>query len=115
MEEARTQAIIVGSIADNDTHAPLIVEAINRLKLPAIYPNRDYIEVGGLMTYMPAFTDHPRLIAGYIDRVLTGTKPADMPFQQPPTWMLVVNLKSAKALGLNIPPDLLVLADEVIE
>lgn len=115
MEEAGANAIIVGSIADNDTHARLIVETITQLGLPAIYPNRDYIAVGGLMAYMPAFTDHPRLIAGYIDRILTGTKPGDLPFQQPSTWQLIINLKGAKALSLDIPPELLAQADEVIE
>jgi putative ABC transport system substrate-binding protein len=80
-----------------------------------MYPNRDYIEVEGLMAYMPTFADYLGLVAHYVDRILSGTKPGDLPFQQPSVWTLIVNLRSARALDLTIPPELLVLADEVIE
>ena len=115
MEKMRPDAIIVGDIADNVTYARVIVELIAQLRLPAIYPDREFIELGGLMAYTVSFPDRHRIIADYVAKVLTGTKPGDLPFQQPTKWLLVVNLKGAKDLHLDVPPELLARADEVID
>ena len=115
MEKAQPDALIVGDIADNVTYARIIVELIAQLRLPAIYPDRDFIELGGLMAYTVSFPERPRILADYVGKVLTGTKPGDLPFQQPTTWLLIINLKGSRALGLNLPPELLARADEVIE
>jgi putative ABC transport system substrate-binding protein len=105
--------VTVGPFAAN--HPNVITTLANRYKLPAVYPFRYFVGVGGLMSYGPDLVSQYRPAAGYVDRILKGEKPADLPVQAPTKYELVLNLKTAKALGLEIPAKLLALADEVIE
>ena len=86
-----------------------------RHKLPAVYPGRWFVTAGGLLSYGPDNVDQFRHAAGYVDRILKGEKPADMPVQAASKYGLVINMKTAAALGITIPPTLLARADEVIE
>jgi putative ABC transport system substrate-binding protein len=96
-------------------HRALIVDLAARYKLPAVYPFSYMVTGGGLMSYGPDYVEQFRNAAGYVDRVLRGEKPADLPVQQPTKYKMVINLKTAKALGLNVTHTLIGLADEVIE
>jgi len=96
-------------------HRDLIVTLASRHKLPAVYPYRYFATGGGLISYGPNTVDPFRRAAGYVDRILKGEKPADLPVQAPTKYELVINLKTAKTLGLTVPPSLLARADEVIE
>lgn len=96
-------------------HRDLIVRLAARHKLPAVYYERSFVAAGGLVCYGPDFADQYRRAAGYVDRILKGEKPGDMPVQAPTKYKLAINLKTAKALGLSLPPSLLARAEEVIE
>ena len=84
-------------------------------RLPTMFAQRQYAEAGGLMAYAADFSDLFRRAATFVDKILKGAKPADLPVEQPAKWELVINLKTAKALGLTIPPSLLLRADQIIE
>jgi putative ABC transport system substrate-binding protein len=96
-------------------HRESIITLAARHKLPAIYSNRSFVAAGGLASYGPDFVDQYRRAAGYVDRILKGEKPGDLPVQAPTKFETVLNLKTAKALGITVPPSVLARADEVIE
>jgi putative tryptophan/tyrosine transport system substrate-binding protein len=97
------------------THRRQIVELSVRYQLPVMYGFREFVDVGGLMAYGPDWPDLYRRAAHLVDRILKGAKPADLPIEQPTKFELVINLKTAKALGLTIPQSVLQRADQVIE
>jgi len=107
--------LIVTGSAPAYNYRNLIVALAARHKLPAVYYEQVFVAAGGLMSYGPDFVDQYRQAAGYVDRILKGEKPADMPVQAPTKFELVINLKTAKALGLTVPPSVLAQANEVIE
>ena len=92
-----------------------IIDRAAKYRLPAIYEWREHVEVGGLMSYGGSLIELLRRVAAYVDKILKGAKPADLPVERPTKFELVINLKTAKALGLTIPPALLQRADQVIE
>jgi putative tryptophan/tyrosine transport system substrate-binding protein len=109
------EALIVGDQYENFTYRRLIVELAAQARLPAIYPFKEFVEVGGLMAYAVDVPELFRGAAGYIDRIFKGANPGELPYQLPTKFEFVINLKTAKTPGLTIPPSLLARADEVIE
>jgi putative tryptophan/tyrosine transport system substrate-binding protein len=107
--------LIVTSAPLATRHRDLIIALAARHSLPAVYATRVFVTAGGLIYYGPDLVDQYRRAAGYVDRILKGEKPADLPVQAPTAYKLAINLKTAQALGLSVPPTLLAIADEVIE
>jgi putative ABC transport system substrate-binding protein len=110
----RAEALVVQETAMNWAYRHLILELAAKHRVPTVYANGDYVEAGGLMSYGVNLRENDRRAAEYVDRIRKGAKPADLPVAPPPTFKLVINLKTAKALGLTIPPSILLRADEVI-
>jgi ABC-type uncharacterized transport system substrate-binding protein len=115
MTKARAGALTVLPSAMLFTERRRLVDLATKSRLPAVYAQREFVEAGGLMAYGPSLADLFRRAATYVDKILKGAKPADLPVEQPTKFELVINLKTAKALGLTIPPSLLGRADEVIQ
>ena len=109
------QAVYAPETPINVRHGDLIVDLAIKYRLPTMFGSRDFVEHGGLMSYGPKFSEIFRRAAFYVDRILKGTKPADLPVEQPSVFELVINLKTAKRIGLTIPPNVLVRADGVIK
>ena len=99
----------------NNNYRARIVDFAAKSRQPAMYPDREYVEVGGLMSYGPNFADLFRHAATYVDKILKGAKPANLPVEQPTKFELAINLKTAKQIGLNIPPNVLARANRVIK
>jgi putative ABC transport system substrate-binding protein len=115
MELQHVDALIIGDQADNRVHGRLIREWANNARLPAVFPYREDFAIGALMAYGPSLTDTYRRLASYVDQVLKGAHPGELPVYLASQFDLVINLSTARPLGLAIPPSLLVRADEVIE
>jgi putative ABC transport system substrate-binding protein len=116
MAQGRVGAVLVHAAAlTARQNTQLLAELALKHRLPTMFGNKDYVVAGGLMSYAPDHIDLSRRAAVYIDKILKGAKPADLPVEQASKYLLVINLKTAKALGLTIPPSLLQQADEVIE
>jgi putative tryptophan/tyrosine transport system substrate-binding protein len=97
------------------THRRSLVDSVSKSRLPAIYGFREFVDDGGLISYGPSISDTYRRAASYVDKILKGAKPGDLPVELPTKFEMVINLKTAKALGLTIPTPLLIAADEVVE
>ena len=115
MAGAKNSGLLVTASAPANVHRNLILRLAAQCRLPTIYPYRYFVAAGGLICYGPDTFDQYRRAAGYVDRILRGEKPADLPVQAPTKYELVINLKTASALGITIPPTLIARADEVIE
>jgi putative ABC transport system substrate-binding protein len=113
MNKARPNALLVFAVSPSEQNR--IVEFTAKNQLPALFGFREAVDAGGLMSFGPKLLDLWRGAANYVGKILKGAKPADLPVEQPSTFELVINLKTAKALGLTIPPSLLLRADQVIE
>jgi putative ABC transport system substrate-binding protein len=109
------EGIVVDDEVENSTNRKLIVELAEKSRLPAIYPFKEFVQAGGLMSYGLDWAELGRGVAGMVGKILKGARPSDIPIVQPTKFELVINLKTAKALGLSVPTTLLVAADEVIE
>jgi putative ABC transport system substrate-binding protein len=115
MAKERVGALLVLSDAMLNSHRTRLADLAARIRLPAAYGVRESVEAGGLMSYGPSFLDLYRRSATYVDQDPEGAKPGDLPVEQSTKFELVINLKTAKALGLTIPPSLLARADQVID
>jgi putative ABC transport system substrate-binding protein len=115
MTRARAGALTVLASNMFNSERRRLVDLAAEKRLPAVYSAREIVEAGGLMSYGPSLAELNRRAATYVDRILKGTKPADLPVEQPTKFELIINLKTAKALGLTIPQSVLARADEVIQ
>jgi len=115
MSRDRAQALFVAAGVLTTEHRKSLVALAARSRIPAMWGERQFVEAGGLMSYAVDFYDEIRRSATYVEKILKGTQPSDLPVEQPTTFELVINLKTAKALGLSIPPSLLSRADQIIE
>jgi putative ABC transport system substrate-binding protein len=115
MMKERPDAFIMTNDPFHQLHLTVVIEFLLENKLPALFQTREHVVAGGLMSYGASLPDLFRRAAGYADKILQGTKPADLPIEEPTTFELVINLKAAKAIGLTIPESFLLRADEVIE
>jgi putative tryptophan/tyrosine transport system substrate-binding protein len=110
-----TGALVILRDAMFNVHRRRLAELAAKSRLPAMYGGRELVEVGGLIGYGASIPENFRRAATYVDKILKGVKPADLPVEQPMKFELVINLQTAKALGITMPPSLLLLADEVIQ
>jgi len=115
LEKERPDALYVLESPFTHTHRALIVELANNLRLPAVYGLSDFVEAGGLLSYSFSLIDQFRGAATFIDKILKGAKPSELPVEQPTRFELVLNLKKAKALGITFPSSILLRADRVVE
>ena len=115
VSSSRAHALLALGNPINFRGRQLIADFALKNRLPSVYDERLFVDAGGLMSYAPSFTDSFRRAATYVDKILRGAKPADLPIEQPTKFELVINVRTAKALGLTIPPSLLARADQVIE
>jgi putative ABC transport system substrate-binding protein len=113
--KARSTALVVTQVPITIANQKQIVDLAAKNRLPSIYPRNDFVENGGLMSYGPDQTEPYRRLASMFDKILKGTKPADLPIEQPTKFELVINLKTAKQIGLTIPQSLLYRAEKVIK
>ena len=114
MSKERAEALVVIPSVRNVQHGDRILKHAAKNRLPSIYPQSSFVESGGLMSYSANIPDQFRRSAFYVDKILKGAKPADLPIEQPTKFELVINLKTAKQIGLIIPPNVLARADKVI-
>jgi putative ABC transport system substrate-binding protein len=115
LAKERAEALMVVSGVSFQAQKQRLVDLALRIRLPTIFAQREFVEAGGLMSYGESAREFNRRAAFYVDKIMKGAKPADLPMQQPTRFFLVINRKTADAIGLAIPLQLLVLADEVIE
>ncbi len=111
----RAEALIVTAQPFTLRHRGQILDLVVKHRLPAMYTNRGFVDAGGLMAYAPSLSDQFRRAATYVDKILRGAKPADLPVEQPTKFEFVINMKTARVLGLTIPPSLLLRADQLVE
>jgi ABC-type uncharacterized transport system substrate-binding protein len=111
----RAGAVIVSPEPLTQTHRRLIVDNASKYRLPTMYPSREFVDDGGMISYGVSYPDLYHRAAGLIDKVLKGTKPSEIPVEQPMRFELVVNLKTVAALGIRIPPSLMLQADHVVK
>jgi putative ABC transport system substrate-binding protein len=114
MVKERTKALLILGDPVFTSHRKRIADLAAKYRLPAVSGTREYVEAGGLMAYGPSFPDMHRRAATYVDKILKGTKPADLPVEQPKKFEFIINLKTAKQIRLTIPPNVLARADKVI-
>ena len=111
----RIEGLVIGADGLTQMHQQMIVEWVARNRIPTVFPAREFVEAGGLIAYAVNYPDLYFQLAAFIDKIFNGAKPSDLPVQQPTKFELAINLRTAKALGLEVPPTLLVRADKVIE